>query len=114
MTRRRPGRAFGATSYDKFWWADILSHAYDLARANQGARGVDGVTFEQIDTMGLPNWLTQLEEELRTQTYRCQPLRQVMIPKPGGPSVSRQSRTGWCRPQRNWYWNQSLKRTWIA
>jgi RNA-directed DNA polymerase len=70
--------------YDKVWRADILSHAYDLARANQGAPGVDGVTFEQIDTAGVSDWLTRLGEELRTQTYRCQPVRRVMIPKPGG------------------------------
>ena len=70
--------------YDKVWRADILSHAYRLAHAKGGAPGVDGVTFEQIETMGLENWLTRLGEELRTQTYRCQPVRRVMIPKPGG------------------------------
>jgi RNA-directed DNA polymerase len=70
--------------YDKVWRADILSHAYDLARANQGVPGVDGVTFEQIDMAGVQDWLTRLGEELRTQAYRCQPVRRVMIPKPGG------------------------------
>ena len=70
--------------YDKVWRADILRHAYDLARANEGAPGVDGVTFEQIETAGLEDWLTRLGEELRTKTYRCQPVRRVMIPKPGG------------------------------
>jgi len=70
--------------YDKVWRADILSHAYDLARANQGAPGVDGVTFEQIETAGLQNWLSRLGEELRAKTYRCQAVRRVMIPKPGG------------------------------
>ena len=70
--------------YDKVWRADILRHAYDLARANKGAPGVDGVTFEQIEAAGLENWLTRLGEELRTKTYRCQPVRRVMIPKPGG------------------------------
>jgi RNA-directed DNA polymerase len=70
--------------YDKVWRADILRHAYQLARANDGAPGVDGVTFDQIEADGLENWLTRLAEELRTKTYRCQPVRRVMIPKAGG------------------------------
>jgi RNA-directed DNA polymerase len=70
--------------YDKVWRADILSHAYELARANKGAPGVDGDTFEQIEASGSKDWLSRLGEELRTKTYRCQPVRRVMIPKPGG------------------------------
>src|ERR1700677_3064791 len=70
--------------YDKVWRAAILHTAYRLAHANDGAPGVDGVTFEQIDTTGLENWLSRLGEELRAKTYRCQPVRRVMIPKPGG------------------------------
>ena len=59
--------------YDKVWRADILRHAYDLARANKGAPGVDGITFDQIEADGLKDWLARLGEELRTKTYRCQP-----------------------------------------
>ena len=70
--------------YDKVWRTDILRHAYHLARANRGAPGVDGVTFAQIEAAGLEDWLGRLGEELRTKTYRCQPVRRVMIPKPGG------------------------------
>ena len=70
--------------YDKVWRADILRHAYELARANDGAPGVDGVTFERIETEGVQSWLSRLGEELRTQTYQCQPVRRVLIPKPGG------------------------------
>jgi len=70
--------------YDKIWRADILHHAYDLARANKGAPGVDGMTFAQIEAAGLDNWLARLGEELRAKTYRCHPVRRVMIPKPGG------------------------------
>jgi len=70
--------------YDKVWRADILRHAYDLARANKGAPGVDGATFEQIEATGLEGWLTRLGEQLRAKTYQCQPVRRVMIPKPGG------------------------------
>jgi RNA-directed DNA polymerase len=58
--------------YDKVWRADILAHAYQLARANNGAPGVDGVTFDRIEAAGPEDWLTRLGEELRTKTYRCQ------------------------------------------
>ena len=70
--------------YDKVWRTDILRHAYDLARANQGAPGVDGMTFVRIEAAGLEDWLARLGEELRAKTYRCQAVRRVMIPKPGG------------------------------
>jgi RNA-directed DNA polymerase len=70
--------------YDKVYRADILAHAYALAQANKGAAGVDGMTFEQIETAGLAEWLAGLGEELRGRTYRPQPVRRVMIAKPGG------------------------------
>src|SRR5436190_23519212 len=70
--------------YDKICREDILRHAYALARANAGAPGVDGVTFEQIEASGVEAWLAGLREELVTKTYRPQPVRRVKIPKPGG------------------------------
>ncbi len=70
--------------YDKIHRADILAYAYELAKANKGAPGVDGVTFETIEAAGVEGWLTALGEELRGKTYRPQPVRRVMIPKPGG------------------------------
>lgn len=70
--------------YDKVYRADILAHAYALAKANKGAPGVDGVTFETIEAAGVEGWLTALAEELREMTYRPQPVRRVLIPKPGG------------------------------
>ena len=70
--------------YDKIYRSDILAHAYGLARANAGAPGVDGVTFEMIEAAGEEKWLSALGEELREKTYRPQPVRRVMIPKPGG------------------------------
>jgi RNA-directed DNA polymerase len=70
--------------YDKVYREDILAHAYRLARSNGGAPGVDGVRFEDIEASGLEGWLAGLREELRTEMYRPQPVRRVMIPKPGG------------------------------
>jgi RNA-directed DNA polymerase len=70
--------------YDKICRADILLHAYERARDNAGAPGVDGVTFDQIEASGLERWLVGLREDLVSKAYRPQAVRRVMIPKPGG------------------------------
>jgi len=70
--------------YDKIHREDVLAHAYELAKSNKGAPGVDGQTFEQIESQGLKEWLDGIGKELRAKTYKPQPVRRVMIPKPGG------------------------------
>ena len=70
--------------YDKVYRADILEHAYRLCQRNGGARGVDGVTFRDIEREGRRAWLDTIATELREGTYRPRPVRQVMIPKPDG------------------------------
>ncbi len=59
--------------YDKICREDVLLHAYALARANAGAPGVDGMTFEQIELSGVGGWLAGLREELISKTYRPDP-----------------------------------------
>ena len=70
--------------YDKICREDILRHAYELARDNAGAPGVDRVTFKQIEASGIEAWLAGLREELVSKTYRPDPVRRATIPKPGG------------------------------
>lgn len=71
--------------YDKISRADILSHAYDLVRANKGAPGIDGVTFAGIEAgEGRERYLKGLEEALRNKSYLAQAVRRVWIPKPQG------------------------------
>ena len=70
--------------YDKLYREDVLEHAYDRCRINDGAPGVDGQTFRQIEEYGADRWLDELAKELREETYRPQPVRRVSIPKPDG------------------------------
>jgi len=59
-------------------------HAYMLAKANDGAPGVDGESFAGIESGGLTGWLNGLGKQLHDKTYQPQPVRRVMIAKPGG------------------------------
>jgi RNA-directed DNA polymerase len=70
--------------YDKVYREDILLHAYRVSRAARGAPGVDGVTFEAIDAAGAGEWLAGLRRALQDKTYRPDPVRRVLIPKPDG------------------------------
>ena len=70
--------------YDKLYRWDVLVYAYRLCRANGGAAGVDGETFEQIASTGTKAWLEELASTLREKTYRADPVRRVWIPKANG------------------------------
>jgi RNA-directed DNA polymerase len=70
--------------YDKIYREDILYYAYERVKFNRGAAGVDGQTFTEIESHGLGRWLAEIREDLRTKRYKPQPVRRVMIPKPGG------------------------------
>jgi len=70
--------------YDKIHRWDVLIEALRQSKQKKGAAGVDGQTFEQISTYGEERWLEELQRELQGKTYRPQPVRRVLIPKPRG------------------------------
>jgi len=70
--------------YDKVYREDVLAFAYECCKANSGAAGVDGQTFEDIEAYGVKKWLDELTQELKSRTYQPQSVRRVWIPKPDG------------------------------
>jgi RNA-directed DNA polymerase len=70
--------------YDKVYREDILRYAYALAKANDGGSGVNGESFQDIETAGLEEWLNGLRKDLHDKMYQPQPVKRKMISKPGG------------------------------
>src|SRR5713101_3426574 len=63
---------------------ETLQEAYRMAKSNNGAPGIDGVTFEAIEESGEESFLRQIRDELVTHTYRPMRARRKEIPKDGG------------------------------
>jgi RNA-directed DNA polymerase len=63
---------------------ETLDEAYRMAQKNDGAPGIDGVTFEAIEESGVEDFLRQIRDELITSTYRPMRARKKEIPKDGG------------------------------
>jgi len=89
--RRQIGEKAKAEPGYRFWGlythvckVEVLAMAYQLAKANDGAPGVDGVTFEQIESQGLEEFLQELSQQLRDRSYEPLPCRYKEIPKEGG------------------------------
>jgi RNA-directed DNA polymerase len=70
--------------YDKTYRTDVLEEAYRKAKSNGGACGIDGETFEDVETKGVATYLTELQLEMKERRYVPQPVRRVYIPKPNG------------------------------
>lgn len=63
---------------------ETLQEAYVMAWRNNGAPGIDGVTFKDIEESGEQEFLQRLRDELVSETYRPFPNRRKEIPKGGG------------------------------
>jgi len=90
LRRRLYVKAKSETSW-RFWGLyvhvckmETLREAYALARKNNGAPGIDGVTFEDIETQGVEAFLGQIRDELVRREYAPLPARRQEIPKDGG------------------------------
>src|SRR5262252_4045958 len=89
LRRRLYVKAKAETSW-RFWGLyvhickmETLRQAYALAKENDGAPGVDGVTFEAIEEQGVDVFLEQIRDELVQRTYKPLPARKREIPKDG-------------------------------
>jgi len=63
---------------------ETLREAYEMAKKNDGAPGIDGVTFEAIEKQGAEALLEQIRDELIGRNYAPLPARRQEIPKDGG------------------------------
>jgi len=70
--------------YDKVSRREVLGYAWARCRRNGGVAGVDGQTFEEIEALGVEQWLDDVAEPLILKTYRPDAVRRVYIPKEGG------------------------------
>jgi RNA-directed DNA polymerase len=66
---------------------ETLQEAYQMSKSNNGAPGIDGVTFGAIEESGVEGFLKQIQDELDQNTYRPMPVRKKEIPKDGGTKV---------------------------
>ena len=89
--RRRIYRKAKAEKTWRFWGLyvhvcklETLRVAYQEAKANDGAPGLDGVSFEAIESKGVEEFLGGIREELLARTYKPSKNRRVEIPKGGG------------------------------
>jgi RNA-directed DNA polymerase len=73
---------------DKVYQKKNLELAWKKVKANHGAGGVDGQSIEEFEVEA-ERHLLRLQQELKADGYRPQPVRQKLIPKPGQPGKCR-------------------------
>ena len=84
LTAKKCGSRRFHALYDKVYRDDVLHEAWKRVKANKGSNGLDGIEIEDIEAKGVERYLTRIQSELKSGTYRPLPVRRVMIPKPDG------------------------------
>ena len=89
--RRRIYRKAKSEKEHRFWGIfghvtkiEVLTEAYQLAKRNDGAPGIDGQTFEDVESLGTESFLQSIRDDLMSGIYKPQPNRFVEIPKGNG------------------------------
>jgi group II intron reverse transcriptase/maturase len=88
VAKQQPGRRF-TLLYDKVCRVDILEEAWRRVKTNRGAAGVDKISIEEVETLGVDRFLAEIREELLGERYRVSAVRRVRIPKLGQPGRTR-------------------------
>jgi len=72
--------------YDKISRKDTLEAAWGRVYKNNGAPGMDGVSFEMIVTAerGVQGFLQEIKQSLDSRTYKPTPVRRKLITKANG------------------------------
>ncbi|HLR94508.1 MAG TPA: group II intron reverse transcriptase/maturase [Jiangellaceae bacterium] len=84
VAKQQPERRFHAL-FDRVHRGDVLWEAWQRVRVNRGAAGVDRVTLAYVENeYGVSRMLGELQQSLRSGSYRPAPARRVDIPKPAG------------------------------
>lgn len=89
--RRRIYRRAKSEKEHRFWGIfahitkiEVLAEAYRQARRNGGAPGIDGQTFDDVESSGREAFLLAIRDELTAESYKPRANRPVEIPKGNG------------------------------
>lgn len=70
--------------YDKIFLPFVLEQAYHRCKLKGGSAGIDKQTFADVEVYGKTKFLNEIQEELRTRTYKPQAVKRVLIDKENG------------------------------